>query len=1139
MSISIGQRIGHYEVVEPLGSGGMGKVYVARDVRLGRQVALKLLRHQASQDPTLVKRFLREAQAASALNHPNIVTIYESGEDEGGYFIAMELIHGQTLRAMMGPQPTLESFLQLSVQMARALSVAHAAAIIHRDIKPENIMVREDGYVKILDFGLAHQELNDTLSSAITQFATIPGTVIGSLRYMSPEQARGEKLAVSTDIFSLGIVFYELVTGRHPFGESYLSVLEAILNHQPVPPSHINPDISGTLEALILRMLEKNPRARPASTEVESILTEPADRDSLSVRKMHIAERLTVGRERERSELQLAFDSVVGGKGILISVEGEAGIGKSTLVEQFLGEVQGANAALIGRGRSSQRLEGTEAYVPVLEAMEDLLHGAHGGAMARVMKLLAPTWYMQVASLPSGESGVAELISAAHAVSSERIRRELSGFFQEACRLWPVVLFFEDLHWADVSTVDLLGYLASRFSDMRLLIVVTSRREELLSSKHPFLRIKQDLQARGLCREIALDFLTQNDLQSYLDQQFQGHAFPPEFPALVHAKTEGNPLFMVDVLRYLRDRKVLVHVDKRWSLVESLPDIERQLPESVRGMIERKIDMLDENARRLLVAGSVQGYEFHAVVLARVLNLDSADVEDRLDELDRIHGLIRNVREEEFADGTITLRFRFVHVLYQNALYASLKPARRASLSAAVARQLEQFYKNHTTEIASELAVLFESAREFDRAAEYFLRAAEKAGEVFAYQESILLARRGLHMIRLLDKTPDRVHRELLLRFALGHGLAPTKGFGDAELQKNYRIARQLAQDVDIGPKISTVLTGLLGFFVARMELDTARELANQLMELAQKSGDALVWARAHHGLGVIAYFADELQSSIEHFERSLSYYDPAQHHQHIRLYDIDSSIVSKSMVGRCQQSLGYPDRAFNTVTDAVQYAQSLSHPPSHAWALFFAAIVYISRPDTGKDWEATNMLIAISTEHGLPYWKIHGLGIRGLLLCREGKFDEGIPTLQRAIAGLRTGGNQASLPFFIGLLAQALQGQRKLVEALEVVDQAFDNTLRILSAADLYRIKGQILAGLGRREEADEWFEKAVTTTRNQNARMHELQALTSWLRGCSESRRSEVRQMLTNVYDMFTEGFETVELKAAKALLGRGIES
>lgn len=1134
MSVSIGQRVGHYEIVEPIGSGGMGKVYVARDVRLGRQVALKLLLHQASQDPTLVKRFLREAQAASALNHPNIVTIYESGEGEAGYFIAMELIRGRTLRAMIGAQPSLESFLELSVQMARALSVAHAASIIHRDIKPENIMVRDDGYVKILDFGLAHLDLEAGPGSPITQFATTPGALIGSLRYMSPEQARGEKLNAASDVFSLGIVFYELVTGKHPFGiESYLSVLDAILNQQPVPPSHINRDISGTLEALILRMLEKNPRVRPASAEVESILTEPSDRDTPGTRKAQVIQRITVGRERERAALQQGFDSAVAGKGLLVSVEGEAGIGKTTVVEQFLSEVASPCDWLIGRGRSSERLEGTEAYLPVLEAMEDLLHGAHGGAMARVMKLLAPTWYMQVASLPTGESGVSQLISAAQAVSSERIRRELSAFLQEASRQWPIVLFFEDLHWADVSTVDLLAYAASRFSEMRVLIIVTCRREELMSSKHPFLRIKNDLQARGLCREISLDFLTRSDLETYLDRQFPGHAFPAEFPALVHAKTEGNPLFMVDVLRYLKDRKILLQVDKRWSLAESLPDIERQLPESVRGMIQRKIDMLSEDARRLLVTASVQGYEFNAIVLSRVLNLDSADVEDQLDELDRVHGFIRNVREQEFPDGTITLRFRFVHLLYQNALYASLKPARRASLSAAVGRQLEHFYKNHTAEIASELAVLYEAAREFDRAADYFLRAADKAGEVFAYQESILLARRGLAMIKLLDKTPESIHRELLLRFALGHGLAPTRGFGDAELQKNYRIARQLAHEVDIGPKLSTVLTGLLGFYVARMELDTARELSNQLMELAQKSGDPLVWVRAYHGLGVIAYFADELLSSVEYFEKSLSYYDPAQHHLHIRLYDIDSSIVSKSLVGRCLWALGYPDRAVGTVSEAVQYAQSLSHPPSLAWALFFAAMVYTSRPDTGKDWETTEMLIAIATEHGLPYWKVHGLGMRGLLLSRDGKNDEAVQTLQRAIAGLRTGGNQASLPFFVGLLARAMHLQGRPAEALQHVDQAFETNPRILMGVDLYRLKGALLASLGRTTEADECFENAVTTTRKHNARMQELQVLTAWMRCCPEARRGEVRGMLAKVYETFDEGFETIELKAAKAAL------
>ena len=181
---------------------------------------------------------------------------------------------------------------------------------------------------------------------------------------------------------------------------------------------------------------------------------------------------------------------------------------------------------------------------------------------------------------------------------------------------------------------------------------------------------------------------------------------------------------MVDLLRYLRDRQVLALEQGRWTLGQSVPDLQRELPESVRSMIQRKIDQLGEDDRRLLVAASVQGYEFDSAVVARVLERDAAEVEERLDELDRVHALVRMVREQEFPDRTLTLRYRFVHVLYQNALYASLRPTRRASLSAAAAQALLGYYGEKSVDVAAELALLLEAARDFARAADYFLVAA-------------------------------------------------------------------------------------------------------------------------------------------------------------------------------------------------------------------------------------------------------------------------------------------------------------------------------------------------------------------------------------------------------------------------------
>jgi serine/threonine protein kinase len=272
----IGQTFGHYRILERLGAGGMGEVYRAHDARLGRAVALKFLPQERIHDPAAAERFFREARAASALNHPNITTIHDISKSEAGQFIVMELIEGRTLRALAGS--SLQSVCQIGSQAARALPAAHAAGIVHRDIKPENIMVRDDGFVKVLDFGLARVLPTPRLADETeTVPITDPGTLPGTVRYMSPEQGRGEATSSATDVLSLGIVLYELATARHPFAaDSQLGALNAMLSQPVLPPSRLKPETAPAFEALVLRMLEKDPRLRPTAAEVESALAELA-----------------------------------------------------------------------------------------------------------------------------------------------------------------------------------------------------------------------------------------------------------------------------------------------------------------------------------------------------------------------------------------------------------------------------------------------------------------------------------------------------------------------------------------------------------------------------------------------------------------------------------------------------------------------------------------------------------------------------------------------------------------------------------------------------------------------------------------------------------------------------------------------
>jgi predicted ATPase len=1125
-----------YEILGPLGKGGMGVVYKARQKNLDRLVALKFLPADCARDPLWLQRFRREALMASALNHPHICTIYDTGEASGRPYLSMELIAGRTLAALTRDGLSARELARVFRQAAAALAAAAAAGVVHRDIKPENLMLRDDGILKVLDFGLARRLA--IAEDAAGGVGTAPGVRVGTVLYMSPEQARGQSPGPAGDVFSLGLVLYEMATGQHPFpGESEGAVLYAICVDQPVPPARLNPELGPALSSLIERMLQKDPRLRPDATQVEMALAALAEvAPPAADRREATTCSPVVGRSLERQTLDEAFAAVVAGRGQVACVAGEPGLGKTTLAEQFLADLAaGDRVSGIARGRCSERLAASEAYLPVLEALESLVRGDDGPSMARLLKAVAPTWYVHVA--PLDDDSVVRLAERARASSQERMKRELFAFCQEASRTRPLVLFLDDLHWVDACTVDLLSYLGARANGLRLLVLVTYRPTELLLGQHPFVSVQLELKRHGICREIALRFLSRDDVQNYLSLVLPEHRLPPEFIDLMHGKTEGNPLFLVDLLRYLQDRGVIARGPDGWALTQAAGDLLPGLPESVRSMIQKKIGLLRKADLRLLSVASVQGYRFDSAVVARVLRIDPATAEEHLAALDRVHGMVRLRKQREFPDGTPTLRYQFVHVLYQNALYDGLQPSRRAAWSSATARVLQELHGVQAEGIANELACLFEAGGELRPAVEQFLQAARNAVRVFAHREAIALARRGLALLQKLPQTPDRDRQEVALHLTLGVSLVATRGFAAAEVEETYSRARTLCQRYEDVPTLFRVMYGLWNVYLVRCELARCLELATQMQSLVADRADPVLRLQARNVVQQPLYHRGELRAARQNQEQALALYAQCRDRPLTAEFGEDPGVGCHLYGAMTLWHLGYPDQALVSVKAARNLAKELQNPFDTARALYFEALVYLYRGEAASVRRVSSALIELCREQGFAQLFAGGTVLRGWSLTRQGRTEDGVSRMRQGLAAWQATGATAHRPHLLALLGEAVGRIGRVVEGLQALDEALvlsASTEEVYSAAELHRLRGELFRLQPDPGRAESCFRQALSVARQQEARLPELRAALSLGRLLHEQGQlEEGRRQVAEVYGWFTEGWDTADVQDARAFL------
>ena len=1147
MSLSEGACVGPYSVVSQLGAGGMGEVYRAHDPRLGRDIALKVIRRVLVSDSKggddAIERLLREATLASALNHPNIVTIHETGTVDNDRYIAMELVEGRTLRDLANEGLPLERTVAIARQIAEALAVAHSAQIVHRDIKPDNVMVRPDGYIKLLDFGLARLH-HAAISAGPTGMATEPGLIVGTVGYMSPEQARGEAVPPESDIFAFGAVLYELVTGRHPFmAASQLGTLHALMWEMPEPPSLLNPEIPRALDQLILEMLQKDSRLRPGAGEVlyrlglahDASVATALSAVSVSQRSAR-ASRAVVGRDLEMDALLHEYERADKGKGRLVALSAEAGVGKTTILEAFLRLLEDrGEVARVGRGRCSERLAGAEAYLPVLEVLDSLQRSEKHGSLSRLLRALAPSWYVQITPLAENDSSAARLAADVAVGSQERLKREISALLEEVTRMHPVILCFDDVHWADPSTTDLIGYLARRIDTMRLLIITTYRPSEIAQTKHPFLSLKLDLVSHGNCRAISPGPLDEAALGRYLALQFVDHAFPRGFSALIHQRTEGHPLFVVDLLRDLRRRQVLRQQDGKWIIADGLSSVERAIPESVRSLVQRKIDALDDADRRLLGAASVQGLDFDSAIVAGVLDREQDEVEDCLERLEREHALIRFVDEHETRNRELTLRYRFAHHIYHNALDSSLRATRRATLSRAIAQRLITRLGGQPCDCAADIALLLESARDNVRAAEYWNQAAQAAARLYAHDETERLALRGLS---LLEDEPDSVQKaaaELSLQMTYGLCMKTSRGYAVPEVGYAYARARELCRRLDDPPRVVPVLIGLGAHHIVSGEITTARDVALEMLDLFNRLGDPNLQMIGQWNLGASLFHLGELEVAHDHLATGLELYQPGFHKPRVWETGIDPGIFCRCELARTFTMRGFPDQGLQMVRHAVTEARALEHPQPLAFALLFSTIIHLARREPAEVCRVYDELAALCRTHGIAQEMQWGAPLRGRALIELGQIDRGMDELRAGMESQVITRSALLRPYYLVLVAGGWLRARRLDEAQAALTdsrQVAETTGQHAYDAEHRRLQAEVFLARGDHQATERTYLESLEIAKAHGARWYILRSsrgYASFLLGVG--RAKEAGDVLS-VCDSITEGRDTYDFVYADAL-------
>jgi class 3 adenylate cyclase/predicted ATPase len=835
-----------------------------------------------------------------------------------------------------------------------------------------------------------------------------------------------------------------------------------------------------------------------------------------------------VSRQAEVELLLQRLERARNGAGQVVLLSGEAGIGKSRLIRVLKERATGEPMTELAV-RCSPYYQDSALY-PIIAFFQRLLQVHRDETAETTLATLESA--LESFGLPLSEFVplFAALLSLPNdhrypppAMTLQRQKQKtfeaVVAWLLKAAQHRTTWLVVEDVHWADPSTLELLSLLIEQVSRSRVFVVLIFRPDFL-----PPWRSQPHVSST------TLDRLPKTGIESMIESLAGGKKLPPDVTRDIAEKTEGVPLFIEELSRMVLESGLLREQDGRYELTSSLPSL--AIPSTLYESLMARLDRLG-TAKEVAQLAATIGREFSYDLLRTISPLDET----------KLTGALNRLVDAELLDQhllSLQRSYSFRHALIRDAAYESLLRSKRRQYHGQIAAALQESFPEIVNANPELVAVHYTDAGLVEKAILFWHRAGHKALERSANQEAIRHLTKGLELLSILPETPEHLQQELLLRATLGPAVMLAKGFASLEAQNVYNRARILCQQVTDAPLRFQVFWALWVSHAARGEHGKARESAEECLRQARASQDATLSLGAHFAVGVSLLTLGEFGQGFEHIKQGSGIYDRSQHSRQVRTYGQDNGVICLCYEAFCLWFLGHPDQALKRIREALTLARELSHPTTTVTAANIACWVYQLFRDGQATLEQAEAAISLSADREFEFWRAMGEIMRGWALTRQGMLENGIAHIRTGMSAFRSTGGEIMLPYFMYLLAEAYgrlgldkEGLGILTEAQAAIESSGERWCE----AEVQRLKGELILlqpDILNSQEAEACFRRALATARAQNAKSLELRAAISLSRLLQrQGKPASARDVLTAVYNWFTEGFNTTDLREARKLL------